>query len=65
MVEKKGGAGPKKSKGPSLSRLYDVKGESFSRKNKFCPKCGHGFFLAKHNDRLVCGKCTYVEMQKK
>ena len=44
---------------------YEVKGDSISRKNKSCPKCGQGFFLAKHNNRLVCGKCGYVEYSKK
>lgn len=37
--------------------LYDKE----KRKNKFCPKCGDGVFLAKHKDRLVCGKCKYME----
>ena len=41
--------------------LYD----KTTRKNKSCPKCGPGVFLAKHKDRLVCGKCHYMESSSK
>lgn len=30
-------------------------------KNKSCPKCGPGTFLANHKDRDSCGKCGYTE----
>ena len=53
---------PKKL-GKGLWTVYKVEGGKVSRENKFCPKCGDGFFLAKHDSRLVCGKCKYVEMQ--
>ncbi|MFQ5405728.1 MAG: 30S ribosomal protein S27ae [Candidatus Micrarchaeia archaeon] len=43
----------KKSKGP---KPY-VKGKS-------CPKCGSGVGLARHKDRLSCGKCGYMEVSK-
>lgn len=59
MADKK-----KKSKAPSASRFYEVKGNSLSRKNKSCPKCGPGYFLANHKNRLSCGKCHYAEMRK-
>ena len=39
--------------------------ESGKQKNKFCPKCGAGVFMAKHKDRLTCGKCGYTEFSKK
>ena len=45
--------------------LYEKKGETLTRKNKHCPKCGPGFFLANHKDRVVCGKCGYVEYAAK
>ena len=51
----------KKSKSYKVYKLYD-KGKS---KNKTCPKCGRGFFLAAHKDRLTCGKCQYSEFQRK
>jgi len=34
-------------------------------KNKACPKCGTGTFLAQHKDRTHCGKCGYTEFTKK
>jgi small subunit ribosomal protein S27Ae len=44
--------------------LYQISGDKAERKNKSCPKCGAGIFMAKHNDRLVCGKCHYTEFVK-
>ena len=52
----------KKSKKTSkVSNNYKVSGENLERNNKFCPKCGLGVFMAKHKDRLTCGKCKYME----
>jgi len=48
-----------------IYKLYEKKGDKVERKNKFCMKCGPGFFLAAHKDRLVCGKCGYVEYTTK
>jgi len=45
--------------------LYESSGSELKRKNKFCPKCGDGVFLAKHKDRLSCGKCQYTEFMTK
>lgn len=41
--------------------LYTVKGDTFTRTHKACPKCGPGTFLAEHNNRRSCGKCGYAE----
>ena len=76
MVKKggsKGGSkgGPKgkqekvKKEGKKLSALYEISGDSITRKNRTCPKCGPGMFLGKHKNRLVCGKCQYVEFMGK
>lgn len=56
-----------KKKKPSSQkhRMYEVSGSELKRKNKTCPKCGTGVFLAKHNDRLTCGKCNYTEFTAK
>jgi len=56
-----------KNKGPSetIHELYEVSGKSLKRKNKTCPKCGAGHFLAKHKDRLTCGRCGYTEFISK
>tara|TARA_Y100000310_G_scaffold102154_1_gene100334 strand:+ start:1711 stop:1905 length:195 start_codon:yes stop_codon:yes gene_type:complete len=40
--------------------IYDASGSELKRKNKSCPKCGEGVFLAKHSDRESCGKCGYT-----
>jgi small subunit ribosomal protein S27Ae len=58
----KGGSKSKKSK--PLSSLYTISGDKISKNNRHCPKCGPGMFLGKHSNRLVCGKCKYVEFTK-
>jgi ubiquitin-small subunit ribosomal protein S27Ae len=53
-------------KHPSHSyKAYEIKGESLTRKNQFCPKCGVGIFLSEHKNRRACGKCGYTEFKKK
>jgi small subunit ribosomal protein S27Ae len=52
-----------KKKGYAVSKVYDLS-SGIKRKNKFCPKCGEGFFLAQHSNRLTCGKCRYSEIKK-
>ena len=46
-------------------QVYDVSDDKLKRKQKYCPKCGPGVFLANHNDRLCCGSCGYTEFKKK
>ena len=43
------------------SEMYDTSSGVLKRKNKFCPKCGAGVFLASHKDRYSCGNCGYME----
>ena len=59
--------GKKKVEGPTevIHTLYEVSGKEVKRKNRSCPKCGQGHFLAKHKDRETCGKCGYTEFQSK
>jgi small subunit ribosomal protein S27Ae len=54
---------PKKSVKPHA--LYEVAGSELKRKNKTCPKCGKGIFMAKHGSRSTCGKCGYTEFESK
>jgi len=61
---KKGGKGKKKLTSKKY-KCYAVSGSNLTRKNKFCPKCGVGTFMAQHGDRLTCGKCSYTEFLKK
>ena len=51
-------AAKKKSKG--RWKLYEKKGDKIERKNKSCPKCGDGTFMAKHANRATCGNCHYT-----
>lgn len=57
-------AAAKKTKAMQVWKLYEAKG-SLKRKNKSCPKCGPGVFLAEHKNRISCGKCGYAEMKGK
>ena len=44
--------------------LYKVEGGKLERLRNSCPKCGAGVFLARHADRLSCGRCGYAEFSK-
>jgi ubiquitin-small subunit ribosomal protein S27Ae len=59
-VEKKQ-APVKKGKSMQVWKLY----KDGKTKNKSCPKCGPGCFLAEHANRVSCGKCGYTEMKQK
>jgi len=53
----------KKPKKPNqVWKLYEAK-DKLVRKNVSCPKCGPGYFMAKHKSRVSCGKCGYAEMK--
>jgi small subunit ribosomal protein S27Ae len=57
-MEKKKQKKPKKQNKRYL--LYDISA-GLKRKNKFCPRCGSGIFMAQHKDRVTCGKCRYTD----
>jgi small subunit ribosomal protein S27Ae len=46
------------------SELYEIADNELTRIRQSCPRCGEGVFLAKHKDRLSCGKCGYTKFQK-
>ena len=54
MADKKEGKEIKKKKTSKRYENYEVSGNSVKRKNKSCPKCGAGVFLANHKNRLYC-----------
>ncbi len=59
--------GKKKRKNPAPSKrwaAYKIEGDKLVRVKKFCPRCGPGVFLAKHKNRLYCGRCHYTEFIK-
>ena len=72
MAAPKGGKGSdKKGKKPHKNKPtskkykhYIIQGDSV-KKSKSCPRCGPGIFLAKHKDRVYCGKCRYTEFTGK
>jgi len=45
-------------------KLYRVDGNSLSRLRKECPRCGRGYFMAQHGNRLTCGHCGYTVYSK-
>jgi small subunit ribosomal protein S27Ae len=57
------GAAPAKKKSYSVSKLYEVKGDTLVRKNPWSPKAD-GVFMAVHKDRVTCGKTGYTEFKK-
>ncbi|MFW5747007.1 MAG: 30S ribosomal protein S27ae [Nanoarchaeota archaeon] len=53
------------AKSYQMYKLYEVKDGKITRKNKFSPKAGDGYFMAEHKDRRTCGKTGYTEMKGK
>jgi ubiquitin-small subunit ribosomal protein S27Ae len=51
----------KEAKAKKKSARYEVAGGNVKRSGKFCPKCGDGVLLAKHKNRVTCGRCHYME----
>lgn len=48
-----------------IGTIYTAAGEKLERKNRSCPKCGTGVFMAAHKDRHHCGTCSYMEKVKR
>jgi len=46
-------------------KMYEVSGNTVTRKRKPCPRCGPGTFLSEHKGRSYCGKCAYTIFDKK
>ncbi|MCD6477278.1 MAG: 30S ribosomal protein S27ae [Candidatus Aenigmarchaeota archaeon] len=59
---RKGKKKPSKSK-HRVNKLWQLFKDN--KKPRSCPRCGPGFFMAKHKDRYTCGKCGYSEKQVK
>lgn len=65
MAEDRKGKKPHKNKPTSKKYThYKVSGDKVVR-DKYCPRCGMGTFLAVAKDRVFCGKCKYTEFTKK
>lgn len=54
----------KKQKAPkrrvSVYKLYKVENDRLMRLRKECPRCGKGYFMAEHKNRLSCGNCGFT-----
>jgi len=63
-VEEKKPEKKEKPKAPKrriqVYKLYKVDGDRLSRLRKECPRCGRGYFMAQHSNRLTCGHCGYT-----
>jgi len=47
-----------------INKIYSVKDGKIEKTRRECPRCGSGVHLAKHKNRLYCGKCGYTEIEK-
>ncbi|MEW5897213.1 MAG: 30S ribosomal protein S27ae [Nanoarchaeota archaeon] len=65
QIERKEKVQKARKEGRKLGALYIISAGKAERKNKFCPKCGPGMFMGRHSNRVVCGKCHYVEYVKR
>ena len=49
-----------------MSKFYQINDDgTIKRKNRFCPRCGPGIFMADMYNRYVCGTCGFTEFKKK
>ncbi|MGA2198570.1 MAG: 30S ribosomal protein S27ae [Nitrososphaerales archaeon] len=46
-------------------KLYKVEEATLTRLKKECPRCGKGYFMAEHKDRMSCGNCGYTTFKTK
>jgi len=50
----------------SIHKYYKIADDgTLTRLNPSCPRCGPGYFMANHYDRLTCGNCGYTEFKKR
>jgi ubiquitin-small subunit ribosomal protein S27Ae len=60
--------GKKKHKNKPISKKYSkykIEGDKIVSKERSCPRCGPGIFLAKGKGRLYCGRCHFTEFEKR
>ena len=68
-VEEKKPEKKEKPKAPKsriqVHKLYKLEGEQLTKLRKECPRCGKGYFMAEHANRLTCGNCGYTTYTNK
>ncbi|MGQ4872588.1 MAG: 30S ribosomal protein S27ae [Promethearchaeota archaeon] len=47
------------------SKYYKIEDGKLIRTNRFCQRCGPGYFLANHYDRWSCGNCGFTIFKRK
>ena len=47
-----------------VHKLYKVEGDQLTRLRKESPRCGRGYFMAQHKNRLTCGNCGFTTYTK-
>jgi small subunit ribosomal protein S27Ae len=63
-VVKKGKKKRKPHKSSKRWTKYKIESDKIKKMQRECPRCGSGIFLAKHKNRLTCGRCNYTEFLK-
>ncbi|MBI3859911.1 MAG: 30S ribosomal protein S27ae [Thaumarchaeota archaeon] len=48
-----------------VHKLYKLDGASLTRLRKECQRCGRGYFMGQHGNRMTCGNCGYTTYQSK
>jgi len=43
-----------------IAKDYIIKDGKLERIRPFCNRCGRGYFMADHGNRLTCGKCGFT-----
>lgn len=46
-------------------KYYKAEGKQVTRLKRVCNRCGDGTFMAEHNDRWYCGKCSMTVWKTK
>lgn len=49
-----------KKKLDGIAKDYAIKDGKLERIRPFCNRCGRGYFMADHGNRLTCGKCGFT-----
>jgi small subunit ribosomal protein S27Ae len=69
LVEEKKPEKKEKPKAPKrriqVHKLYNLEGDKLAKLRKECPRCGRGYFMAEHDNRLTCGNCGYTTYKNK
>lgn len=63
-IEKAEKPAKKKKKEKGIFTLYKIENEKLTRLRPACERCGPGYFMADHGDRLTCGHCGFTRYKR-